>query len=66
MDDFEFLESTLDDLESAHNAGCDAFNAIDDLQRTDLWVSLPIETRKALCAARAHLDALTDQLAHIV
>lgn len=66
MDDLKFLFGTLDDLNDAHTAGCEAFNAIEELQQTALWERLPIGTRRALCAAHAHLDVLTDQLAEII
>jgi hypothetical protein len=54
------------DREEAHENACDAFHAIEALQCTDLWASLPIETRRALSAAHAHLDALTDALGDVV
>ena len=47
-------------------AAIDAFNAIEELQSTALWAQLPLETRRVLCAARHHLDALTDTLAEVV
>lgn len=39
-------------LDQANNAN----QAILDLQATDTWIHLPIETRRALCAARLLLD----------
>ena len=54
------------DREEAYEHACDAFAAIEALQGTDLWLDLPIETRRALSAAHAHLDALTDALGDVV
>ena len=53
-------------LNAAHDNTCDGFHAIEALQRTDLWQDLPIETRRVLCAAHAHLGVLADALAGIV
>jgi hypothetical protein len=53
-------------LATAHDNTCDGFHAIEALQRTDLWQDLPIETRRVLCAAHAHLGVLADALAGIV
>ena len=54
------------DREEAYDNACEAFAAIEALQGTALWLDLPIETRRALSAAHAHLDALTDALNEIV
>jgi hypothetical protein len=66
MDDITFSPATATDLEEAHDHTVDACDAIEALQVTDLWGSLPIETRRALCAAHAHLAALADTLAMVV
>ena len=66
MDDMQFSEDTTADLEEAHDHCCDIWNAIDDLQQTDVWMVLPIETRRAICAARAHVGALADALSTVV
>ena len=66
MDDLQFTAGTLSDLEEAHDASCDACDAIEALQQTALWDSLPIDTRRAICAARAHMNALAGVLAHTV
>ena len=66
MDDITFSPATATDLEEAHDHSVDACDAIEALQVTDLWGSLPIETRRALCAAHAHLAALADTLATVV
>jgi hypothetical protein len=66
MDDLRFLEGSYADLEEAHDHCCDIWNAIEELQRTDLWRTLPLETRRALSAAHAHAGALEGVLSHIV
>ncbi len=66
MNDLEFSPYITSDLEEAHDHSADACNALEALQSTDLWHSLPIETRRALCAAHAHLAALSDTLAQVV
>lgn len=66
MDDITFSPATSTDLEEAHDHSVDACNAIESLQVTDLWGQLPIETRRAICAAHAHLAALADTLATVV
>ena len=66
MNDLTFSPATLVDLEEAHDHSVDACDALEALQTTDLWCQLPIETRRALCAAHAHLAALADTLHHIV
>jgi hypothetical protein len=66
MDDLRFLEGTYDDLTEAHVYCCDMWNAIESLQGTDLWRTLPLETRRALSAAHAHVGALEGVLSHIV
>ena len=66
MDDLTFSPATATDLEEAHDHSTDACNAIEALQVTDLWGTLPIETRRTLCAAHAHLAALSDALTEVV
>jgi hypothetical protein len=66
MDDITFSPATATDLEEAHDHSVDAIDALEALQVTDLWGQLPIETRRALCAAHAHLAALADTLATVV
>lgn len=66
MDDLQFHPTTASDLEEAHDHSTDACNAIEALQTTDLWHSLPPDTRRALCAAHAHLAALSDALGRVV
>lgn len=60
------LRIRQNDRETAHDNACDAYHAIEALQRTDLWQDLPLESRRALSAAHAHLGALADALAGIV
>lgn len=62
MDDLQFSAATEADLEEAYNQSIDACLAIEELQQTDLWRDLPIESRRAICAARAHMGALIDAL----
>ena len=66
MDDLTFSAPVATDLEDAHDHSTDACNAIEALQVTDLWFSLPVETRRTLCAAHAHLAALSDTLSQVV
>jgi hypothetical protein len=66
MGDLTFSPATTADLEDAHDHTVDACNALEELQVTDLWQSLPIETRRTLCAAHAHLVALADTIATVV
>jgi hypothetical protein len=60
------LRIRQNDREEAHENACDAYHAIEALQRTDLWQDLPVESRRILSAAHAHLGALADALAGIV
>jgi hypothetical protein len=62
MDSLTFSAPVTTDLEEAHEHSTDACNAIEWLQVTDLWSSLPIKTRRTLCAAHAHLAALSNTL----
>jgi hypothetical protein len=66
MGDLTFSAYVTTDLEEAHEHSTDACNAIEALQATDLWFSLPIETRRTLSAAHAHLAALSDTLSQVV
>ena len=66
IETMDFSPATAADLEDAHDASADGCNAIEELQATELWQRLPIETRRALCAAHAHLAALADTLATVV
>ena len=60
------LRIRQNDREEAHENACDAYHAIEALQRTDLWQDLPVESRRVLSAAHAHLGALADAIAEIV
>jgi hypothetical protein len=66
MNDLEFSPYVTSDLEEAHDHSVDAIDALESLQCTDLWPQLPLETRRALSAAHAHLAALADTLATVV
>lgn len=66
VNELEFLPATTTDLEEAHDHSVDAINALEALQCTDLWIRLPVETRRVLSAAHAHLAALADTLATVV
>lgn len=50
------------DHSDAWDAAAEAADAIDALQGTDLWPYLPIETRRAISAARVHCQAITATL----
>ncbi len=60
------LRIRQNDREEAQENACDAYHAIEALQRTDLWQDLPVESRRVLSAAHAHLGALADAIAEIV
>jgi hypothetical protein len=66
MGDLSFFECTYDDMTAAHVHCCDIWNAIESLQGTDLWRTLPLETRRDLSAAHAHAGALKGVLSHIL
>jgi hypothetical protein len=51
------------DQEEAHQNACEAFHAIEALQRTGTWIQLPLSARRQLSAAHATLGALADALA---
>lgn len=65
MDDINtaLLEAHEADREDAHENACDAFHAIEALQRTDTWLELPLAVRRQLSAAHATLGMLADGLA---
>lgn len=50
------------DREEAHENACEAYHAIEALQRCDTWQELPIGVRRLLCASHAALGALADGL----
>ena len=60
------LRIRQNDREEAHENACDAYHAIEALQRCDTWMDLPVETRRVLSTAHAHLGALADALAGII
>lgn len=51
------------DREEAHEDACEAFHAIEALQRTGTWMQLPLSVQRQLSAAHATLGALADALA---
>lgn len=50
------------DREEAHENACEAYHAIEALQRTDTWQELPLAVRRVLSASHAVLGALADNL----
>lgn len=42
------------------NEAATAMDALHELQRSPLWAALPLATRRHLCAARCHCEALID------
>ena len=52
------LEAHEADREEAHENACDAFHAIEALQRTDTWLELPLAVQRQLSAAHATLGML--------
>jgi hypothetical protein len=56
MTEFEFADLITQDRANALDAADTASNAILDLQDTDTWHKLPIEARRAICAARILLQ----------
>jgi hypothetical protein len=50
------------DREEAHENACEAFHAIEALQRTSTWMELPLSVQRQLAAAHATLGALADAL----
>ena len=51
------------DREEAHENACEAYHALEALQRTATWMELPLSVRKALCTAHASLGMLADAIA---
>ena len=66
MDELKFHPDTASDLEDAHSHCCDIWHAIEALQSTALWESLPLDTLRVLCGAHAHVGALEGALARHV
>ena len=50
------------DREEAHDNACEAYHAIEALQRTDTWMELPLSVQRQLSAAHATLGMLADAL----
>ena len=50
------------DREEAHENACEAFHAIEALQRCDTWQELPLSVRRQLSASHAALGAIADRL----
>lgn len=51
------------DRDAAHEAACEAFHAIESLQRTDVWLDLPLSVRHAISCSHAALGAIADGIA---
>lgn len=51
------------DRDAAHEAACEAFHAIESLQRTDIWLDLPLSVRHAISRSHAALGAIADGIA---
>jgi hypothetical protein len=51
-----------DQQQDLYDRAAEAMDALYELQLTDLWECIPIETRRYICAARTHCEALTDAL----
>ena len=54
--------SFLTDCGEAHDVTCDAYNAIEALQGTDVWLSLPLNLQRQLSAAHATLGGIATAL----
>ena len=50
------------DREEAHENACEAYHAIEALQRCDTWQELPLSVRRLLSASHAALGAIADRL----
>lgn len=61
----EITGAWRNDMEEAHENACEAFHAIEALQRTDTWHALPPSVRRTLCAAHASLGVIADGLAEV-
>jgi hypothetical protein len=66
MEQLTFSESTEDDLIEAQNSSIEIVDAIRDLQRTRLWMLLPIETRRLICGTYDHLCVLSDTINKVI
>ena len=62
MEPLNFSDKTEEDLIAAQDSCLEAITAIRDLQGTDLWAQLPIETRRLICGAHAHMCTLSDTI----
>jgi hypothetical protein len=56
------LRIRQNDREEAHENACDAYHAIEALQRTDTWLDLPLTLRRQLSASHALLGGLADAI----
>lgn len=50
------------DREEAHENACEAYHAIEALQRTATWMQLPLSVRRQLSASHASLGAIAEAL----
>jgi hypothetical protein len=66
MEPLTFSTTTEDDLYEAQDSSLEIVDAIRDLQRTEAWKILPIETRRLVCGAHAHLCALSDAINNVI
>ena len=57
------IEAREADQQEAHENACEAYHAIEALQRCDTWLELPLAVRRQLSAAHATLGLLVDGLA---
>jgi hypothetical protein len=51
------------DRDEAHENACEAYHAIEALQRCDTWMDLPLSVRRLLSASHAALGAIATGLA---
>jgi hypothetical protein len=51
------------DREQAHESACEAFHAIEALQRCDVWLDLPLSVRRVISCSHAALGAIADGIA---
>jgi hypothetical protein len=56
----------LVDLEQAYEAYCEIYNAIEELQATDHFVTLPLGLRKSICTARFIADRISNQIEPLI
>jgi hypothetical protein len=67
MDSATYTAALIDareaDQEEAHENACEAYHAIEALQRCDTWLELPLSVQRQLSAAHATLGILADALA---